>query len=61
MPLPQPEREVINDEVISDTVPNYTDVLTNMKSFPFSKRNELLVPVPNINEPIAYFRMIFDD
>lgn len=43
------------------TIPDWTDVPTEMKNFPFAKINELLVPLPGNNEPIDYFRMIFDD
>ncbi|KAJ8933503.1 hypothetical protein NQ314_013968 [Rhamnusium bicolor] len=31
------------------------------KNFPFLTINELLVPIPGNNEPLDYFRMIFDD
>ena len=32
-----------------------------MKNFPFSKNNDLLLPIPDNNEPVDYFRMIFDN
>ncbi|KAJ8927090.1 hypothetical protein NQ314_020485 [Rhamnusium bicolor] len=44
-----------------ENIPNWTDDHMDMKDFPFTKNNELLVPIPDGNKPINYFRMIFDD
>ncbi|KAJ8933495.1 hypothetical protein NQ314_013972 [Rhamnusium bicolor] len=45
----------------SKNVPNWQEIPTGTKTFPFLKINELLVPIPGNNEPVDYFRMIFDD
>lgn len=42
-------------------VPNWSNEPTNMRVFQFSKTNRLLQPIPGNNEPIDYFRAIFDD
>ncbi|KAG5895464.1 hypothetical protein JTB14_013379 [Gonioctena quinquepunctata] len=41
--------------------PDWSDVPQPMKYFPCTKNKALLVPIPGNNEPINYFRMIFDD
>ncbi|KAK9889678.1 hypothetical protein WA026_007057 [Henosepilachna vigintioctopunctata] len=42
-------------------IPNWSDIPIPMCSFPFSQKNELLVPIPGNNEPIDFFRLLFDD
>ncbi|KAJ8918220.1 hypothetical protein NQ315_014089 [Exocentrus adspersus] len=46
---------------VSADTPNWQEAPTDPKNFPFSKNNELLVPIPGNNEPVDYFHMIFDD
>lgn len=41
--------------------PSWSDDASVLKSFPFSKENKLLVPIPGKNEPADYFRLLVDD
>nr|XP_023027317.1 piggyBac transposable element-derived protein 4-like [Leptinotarsa decemlineata] len=42
-------------------IPTWSSNPTALKVFPFTKRNELLQLIPGNNEPIDYFRAIFDN
>lgn len=44
----------------ASTIPEWSEVPMRMLNFSFSKTNELLQAIPG-NEPIDYFRAIFDD
>ncbi|KAG5897577.1 hypothetical protein JTB14_007288 [Gonioctena quinquepunctata] len=48
-------------DLADDDDPNWIDASMDMKDFPFLKNNELVVPISGGNEPIDYFRMLFDD
>lgn len=46
---------------IASTIPTWSDDPADLKVFHFLKSNELLQIIPGNNEPIDYFRAIFDE
>lgn len=40
---------------------NCSERTIHLKNFQFTKRNRLLVPIPEGNEPVDYFKLIFND